>query len=181
MEKKIIIIIIAIITIVNGCFYYKYIINYNKTPKELGVVKNIDEEIKKDGEQINIYVPNKEYTFLNRNEVVLAEKKNTKEKIIAIFNYMNNNNNLFSKEERLKKIYFEQGKLYISISNNFKAKITNAQEELMFIYSIVNTLTEIEGVKEIKILVENKEIKSLGGYIDSSDFFKKDKLLIKGD
>ncbi|OQY09988.1 MAG: hypothetical protein B6I28_01930 [Fusobacteriia bacterium 4572_132] len=179
MRKKIGIILLTLLTMTSGYYYYKYIINYDKTPKKLELVKNIDKKIKKENEQIKIYIPNKEHTFLEIKEVTLIKNKDIKYKIFEIFNYLKENNDLFSKEEELKKIYIEKDKLYINISNNFKSKITNAQEELMFIYSIVNTLTEIDGINKIKILVENKEIKSLRGYIDSSDFFKKDKLLIK--
>ena len=40
--------------------------------------------------------------------------------------------------------------------------------EILTVYSIVNTLTQFEGIKKIKILVDGKEVETLVGHMDLS-------------
>ncbi len=40
--------------------------------------------------------------------------------------------------------------------------------EILTVYSIVNTLTQFEGIKKVEILVEGKEVETLVGHMDLS-------------
>ncbi len=51
--------------------------------------------------------------------------------------------------------------------------------ELMTVYSIVNTVTEVSGVRKVKFLVEGKEVESLAGHMDLTQSIERDESLIK--
>jgi len=51
--------------------------------------------------------------------------------------------------------------------------------ELMTVYSIVNTVTEVSGVRKVKFLVEGQEIESLTGHLDLTQPIERDESLIK--
>lgn len=44
-----------------------------------------------------------------------------------------------------------------------KIKGINRDEEVMMIYSIVNTMTNIEGIKRVQFLLDGERVESLGG------------------
>lgn len=51
--------------------------------------------------------------------------------------------------------------------------------ELMTVYSIVNTVTEVAGVKKVKFLIEGQEIETLAGNFDLTQPVERDETKIK--
>jgi len=51
-------------------------------------------------------------------------------------------------------------------------------QELLSVFSIVNTLTSLPNVKRIKILIDGKEETTLCGHIDISEPLERDEKLI---
>ncbi len=73
------------------------------------------------------------------------------------------------KKTQVNEVYIVDDIAYIDISEEmFKSHPGGSSGELMTVYSIVNTLTEITPIKGVQILVEGNEMKSLAGHIDIS-------------
>lgn len=73
------------------------------------------------------------------------------------------------KETQINEVYIADDIVYIDLSEEiFKNHSGGSSGELMTVYSIVNTLTEIPPIKGVQILVEGNEMKSLVGHIDIS-------------
>lgn len=62
------------------------------------------------------------------------------------------------------------------LKDNFSGGSTN---EMLVVYSIVNTACSIKGIKKAQILIEGKETDSLGGHIDISYPLEPDRELVK--
>ena len=70
---------------------------------------------------------------------------------------------------QINEVYIVDDIVYIDLSEEiFKNHPGGSSGELMTVYSIVNTLTEIPMIKGVQILVEGNEMKSLVGHIDIS-------------
>jgi len=70
---------------------------------------------------------------------------------------------------QVNEVYIADDIAYIDLSEEiFKNHPGGSSGELMTVYSIVNTLTEIPPIKGVQILVEGNEMKSLVGHIDIS-------------
>ena len=70
---------------------------------------------------------------------------------------------------QVNEVYIVDDIVYIDLSEEiFKNHPGGSSGELMTVYSIVNTLTEIPMIKGVQILVEGNEMKSLVGHIDIS-------------
>jgi len=73
------------------------------------------------------------------------------------------------KGTQVNEVYIVDDIVYIDLSEEiFKNHPGGSSGELMTVYSIVNTLTEIPPIRGVQILVEGNETKSLVGHIDIS-------------
>lgn len=68
----------------------------------------------------------------------------------------------------LLEVYVSGYCVYVDLSRAFAeaCRGMSAQEERMMIYSMVNSLTEIEDINQVQFMVEGKRIESLGGSLD---------------
>jgi len=81
---------------------------------------------------------------------------------------------------QVNEVYIADDIAYIDLSEEiFKNHPGGSSGELMTVYSIVNTLTEIPPVRGVQILVEGNETKSLVGHIDISMPLLRDENWIK--
>lgn len=81
---------------------------------------------------------------------------------------------------QVNELYIADDIAYIDLSEEiFKNHPGGSSGELMTVYSIVNTLTEIPPIKSVQILVEGDEKKSLVGHIDISMPLRRDEYRIK--
>jgi len=70
---------------------------------------------------------------------------------------------------QVNEVYIADDIVYIDLSEEiFKNHPGGSSGELMTVYSIVNTLTEIPPIKGVQILVEGNEMESLVGHVDIS-------------
>ena len=80
---------------------------------------------------------------------------------------------------QVNEVYIADDIAYLDLSEEiFKNHPGGSSGELMTVYSIVNTLTEIPPIKGVQILVEGNEMKSLVGHIDISMPLLRDEDLI---
>ncbi|GAI33307.1 unnamed protein product, partial [marine sediment metagenome] len=83
---------------------------------------------------------------------------------------------------QVNEVYITDDIVYIDLSEEiFKNHPGGSSGELMTVYSIVNTLTEIPPIIGVQILVEGNEMKSLVGHIDISMPLLRDESWIKAE
>ena len=71
--------------------------------------------------------------------------------------------------------------LFVDVSSNFKDACVgmSAKNEMLLVYSIVNTLTAMDGIIKVQFLVEGEQTDTLAGTICISDPFLKNYGIIK--
>lgn len=82
---------------------------------------------------------------------------------------------------RLKALYIDHsGTAYVDLSPTASESIhASAQQELMTLYAIVNTLTaNFEEIKAVRFLLEGKEAQTLAGHISLAGYFEQRQDLI---
>ena len=131
-------------------------------------------------EEIVIYIPNESCNCLELLECVMDGDLDKRERVEFVFECIKENSKGFLGENvKLLNVYFEREKLYLNFNDKIRHKMKSSEEELTIIYSIVNSMVELDGIKEVKFLVEDREVKKMCGRIDTNKFFKKDSLLIR--
>ncbi len=92
--------------------------------------------------------------------------------------------NTFPQETELQSVKIEDGKrAYVSFNKNLiRNHPGGSASEMATIYSLTNTLTaNIPNIREVKLLVDGKEIASIGGHIDTRHPFTANKdILVPG-
>jgi spore germination protein GerM len=73
------------------------------------------------------------------------------------------------KETRLRSVFFEKGTFIVDLSKEFKQNMVGgAVEETLAVYSIVNSITELDPKSKVQILINGNEVKTAGEHIDLS-------------
>ncbi len=76
---------------------------------------------------------------------------------------------IFPKKTKLIGVTLKNGTAKVNFNRALKEDFTGGSTgEEMLVGSLVDTLTAIEGVKNVQILIEGKEIDSLSGHLDLS-------------
>ncbi len=86
-------------------------------------------------------------------------------------------------ETKINNINTEGGICYVDVSKDFISQHNGGSSgELLTIYSIVNSLTELDYVKQVQFLVDGVKETSLAGHVDFSKTFERDESrIIKED
>jgi germination protein M len=77
------------------------------------------------------------------------------------------------KKTKLLSFSIKDGIAYVNLSNDAKFTMTPVKEEAC-LRGILNSLTQLSSVSKVKIMVDNKDINSLGGNYNISKPFGKD-------
>ena len=72
---------------------------------------------------------------------------------------------------------------YVNLSQNFKDACANhsARSEMLLVYSIVNTITAMDGISKVQFIVEGEQTDALSGHLCLSDPFLRNFGIIKGN
>ncbi len=81
-------------------------------------------------------------------------------------------------DTKIKDIKTEEGICYVNLSRDFIKKKGSISEPII-IYSIVNSLTELDGVKKVQFLIEGEKINEYNGDLDFSKPFERNTDFIK--
>jgi len=73
--------------------------------------------------------------------------------------------------------------LEVDLSHNFmeKCKDLSSEEEMLLIFAMVNTLTDMQGINSVQFLVEGEKTEELAGHLYFGDIFIKNPGLIQTD
>lgn len=80
---------------------------------------------------------------------------------------------IFPKETRLLSFSIKDGIAYVSLSSEARATMSSAKEEAL-LRAVVSSLTQLPSVSKVKLLVDNKDVASIGGNHDTSKPFGKE-------
>ncbi|MBN2134218.1 MAG: GerMN domain-containing protein [Acidobacteria bacterium] len=139
-----------------------------------------DADVELDKKQVKLYFPSavdgllhEEIVSVFDTEFITDQAKQTINALIK--GPYTNLARIIPSNTKLREIYLDQrGIAYIDFSTEITLGLQGGTDnEMLLIYSIVNTLTEnFEDIKKVHILVDGREIISLTGHIDLSVPFK---------
>lgn len=164
INKKIIILTIFTILIIIATFL---IINNNKNRKEIEYVPQ--EEISTKQERntiISLYFKNKETNELMPEARIIDAKDLLNNPYITIIELLikgpqnDKLESLISENTKINSAVLKGNVLYVDFSKEFLNNKSGIEEESKTIYSIVNSLTELNEVSYVRILIDGEENKS---------------------
>ncbi len=162
MNKKIVILlgIVWSLVIISGISYFQI----KKISEEINIV---DIEKKSDvalttgeEEKVKIYTLSNDNTLEIREETI-PKYKDLRDKIrkITELNFENlwKSNVLGTAQIEVKNIYIKGDTVYLNVDANILPLKIENRKNLLGIYSLVNSITEIGNIRKVKILVDGKE------------------------
>lgn len=179
--KKVYFIVIGILIIILGIVLWSY---YNRDEKVINNSTEIVPEQEISDEQlrntiINLYYLNKETGEIEIESKLIDAKflmDDPYEKIISFWLSGPTNNKLknnCSKNTKINNINLINDCLIIDFSEEFISEYYGTEEEkIKTIYCLVNTLTELNEINSIKILINGEENKYLGNFNLSEKYLK---------
>ncbi len=148
---------IWIIAVICGVTYFN--ITKDKSIKTIdanGI--NIEEKAK---EKITIYIPAEDGKALIKKDENIEESQSRRDKsvkvVAKVIEVLQNEGFLENKDITILNIYFSEDTAYIDLSSSSKEMDDNSRKNLLNIYSIVNSLTELGNVSRVKILINGKD------------------------
>lgn len=163
-----------IFLIVSSIFFYKYVTMGDQIPinkitnhKNMQTITNI--------KIVKVYTPNDSLDSLISSDIEIIKEDFTSE-IHSIFNAIQKQSNYQVRDENgnyypfmdsnitLLNSYLIGDKLYLNLSSNIIPSIQTKDQELLIIYSLVNSFTNLKGINKVKILINDIEVKKLKWY-----------------
>lgn len=87
--------------------------------------------------------------------------------------------NLFPAGTKVLGVKVKDGIAYVDFNKKFAEKGQGSYSEMMMINAVVCTLTELPGIKEVKFLIEGKDIETISGHMDLLDPLTRNPELLK--
>ncbi len=173
MKVKYILLGISVVLCLSTFYFYKkYVLDYGEN--SVTVVFERETEVKQtEKELVDIFIPNENMTGLDSLEVEIPRVDSVNEKAAQIFEKLRENVKFIDEDLSLMSVYYTGGDLYLNFNGRFKSLVEDSDIELLLIYSLVNSMTEIPRVDMVKFLVEDKELDS-GNKFLMNQFFKRD-------
>jgi hypothetical protein len=186
-KKNIALGFLGAVLLTTGIAYYLVVGRYDKIPPKVILEKShVEKERKK--EKFTLYVPDENLENLQLKEIEIELENYTDNEIDIIFDLLKSEMDyefiyksesgekveapFLSEGVKLLNTYRDGEDIYLNFNYKFKENMKTSGQELLIVYSIVNTITESSGYKRVKILVNNKEIDKLNFY-RLSKFYEK--------
>lgn len=137
-----------------------FLTNKRNTNEDLRLeISPISEE---KAELITLYFPDKGRQYLVRENRIIAQKNEQKEKLILEELIKGpkkqKNGTVISPEVKINSIISRNDVTYIDLSSEFKYNMEfGSNSEILAIYSVVNSLTELKTIKNVKFTVDGQE------------------------
>ena len=175
--------IIVVIVIVGYLIFNKFIVpvweRYTEKPVITKEVPYKEEEIKEvqpvpieEMVEVNLYFSDSQAMYLVPEKRKISQIPSlARQAVIELIKGPENSDFYPTIPEgtQVNEVYIADDIAYLDLSEEiFENHPGGSSGELMTVYSIVNTLTEIPTIKGVQILVEGNEMKSLVGHIDIS-------------
>lgn len=79
---------------------------------------------------------------------------------------------------KVRSVKQEGGRMTVDFSREFKGFAGGSNFAYLAVYSVVNTLTELSGVREVQILVEGEAVPDFAGVLDLREPLSRDESLL---
>lgn len=84
-------------------------------------------------------------------------------------------------DTKIRDIKTEEGICYVNLSADFITKASqDERERLLAIYSIVNSLTELDSINKVQFLIEGEKVTGFQGHADFSKTYERNEEYISG-
>jgi len=179
MKKKLIYLFLIIILLASFTIFTSN--KDNDINEELNV--EIEPIPKKIVKLVTLYFPDKGRQYLVRENRVIEHTIEQPEKLILeelIKGPVNQRNaDIIPSNVRVYSIVTKNDITYVHLSNEFKSDMKfGSNNEVLAIYSIVNSLTELKTVKNVRLIVEGEEADVLQKYMPLNHVYKQDLRLV---
>jgi len=178
-----VLLVIVVIVIFSYIIFNKFIVPvWEKYKEKPMITKEVPykEEEKKEVQpipteemiEVNLYFSDSQAMYLIPEKRKIAKTSNLAKKIMIELIKGPVRSDLYTtipEGTRINEVYIANDIAYVDFSEElFKNHSGGSSGELMTVYSIVNTLTEVPSIKGVQILIDGNERKSLVGHIDIS-------------
>ncbi|WP_297405148.1 GerMN domain-containing protein [uncultured Cetobacterium sp.] len=172
-KVKIFLAFLIIVTVGTGFYSHKLnVISTEVTPITAPKVENLKEK------QLTttIYFPNLKENKLNTEEIIIPNNLITKEGILT--NIINQLIKKLKSDNTIKEgiykfeIYSKNKNLYLDLDSKILLSANNPQEELLIIYSFVNSLLSPGGADKVILLIDGDPTKKVN-FINISNYYRK--------
>jgi len=175
--------IIAVLVIVGYLTFNKFIVpvleRYKEKPvvtKEVPYKEEEREEVQpvaiEEMVEVNLYFSDSQAMYLEPEKRKISQTPSLARQAVIELIKGPENSELYStipQGTQVNEVYIVDDIVYVGLSEEiFKNHPGGSSGELMTVYSIVSTLTEIPPIVGVQILVEENEMNSLVGHIDIS-------------
>ncbi len=186
--------IIVVIVIVGYLIFNKFIVpvweRYTEKPVITKEVPYKEEEIKEvepvpteEMVEVNLYFSDSQAMYLVAEKRKISQAPSLARQAVVELIKGPESSDLYPtipEGTQVNEVYIADDIVYIDLSEEiFENHPGGSSGELMTVYSIVNTLTEISPIKGVQILVGGNEKNSLVGHIDISMPLRRDEYWIK--
>lgn len=128
---------------------------------------------------ITLYFSNKEGTGLVSEEIIIKQNpnENIEKTVLKLLMEGPTSDELIGtipKETTIKDIFVREGVCYIDFSKEFKTKHPGGSTgEMLTIYSIVNSLTELPNINKVQFLIEGEKQEEFKGHLEFDVLFQR--------
>lgn len=144
-------------------------------------------EQQEDRVDLTLYYADNEgqYLFAERRSVQIAEGEKLEEIVLrelAKEPQTPDLTRLIPAEAEVLSVSTENGIITVDFNENLRDNFYGgSSSEALLIYSIVNTLTELEGYEDhqVKLLINGQEFESIGGHMSAEDSFSRNENSIR--
>jgi len=186
--------VIVLIIIFSYTIFNKFIVpaweRYKEKPAVTKEVPYKEEEIKEvepvpteEMVEVNLYFSDSQAMYLVPEKRKISQTPSLARQAVVELIKGPENSDLYPtipEGTQVNEVYIADDIVYIDLSEEIsKNHPGGSSAELMTVYSIVNTLTEIPPIKGVQILVGGNGMKSLAGHIDISMPLPRDEYWIK--
>lgn len=177
-KRKVTILIFLILCGVLAFVYYNFT-SKQKMDEEVTIKTEANSEYESD--YVYIYTPDSEKKGLLEKRIEIEKAENQTQKITRAFNALvRGAGGFINRNSTLLNVFVENDTVYLNISSDFKKGVPDDSNlEMLYVYSVVNTMTKIDNIRKVKFLINGSEVETLGGFINLKDYFERDGLLIK--
>lgn len=174
MSKKLksLLFILILVTVVTG-IYSNRLNHLSQNTTHITTPKT--NEIKTNDYSVTLFFPNSKQNKLNTEDIILSENLNTKEQILKEITTKLitklENINILKKEAFKYEVYIKNRTLYLDLDSKILLSANNPQEELLIIYSFVNTLLSLGGNDAVVLLINGVPTDKVN-YINISKNYK---------
>lgn len=186
-KKNIALGFLGAVLLTTGIAYYLVVGRYYKIPPKVIFEKpHLEKELKK--EKFTLYIPDENLEKLQLKEKEVELDDQSYDEIDIIFELLKSEMDyefIYKSKSgdkleapfldggvKLLNIYRDGNDIYLNFNYKFKENMKTSGQELLIVYSIVNSITQSSDYKRVKILVNNKEIDKLNFY-RLSKFYEK--------